>query len=388
MRHLPLKIALLLTSLAAVLLAIYALDADGAAIDQPASAAPEAPARESSEPARRAGSPRHRTATEPAAAADHRRREQLALRVGSMTLEQALAELPLYADGRRPDHARWLFQVSGLLMQHPTACDAFVEAALSPESRARAQVMVADILAAVGHPRAQRALQRLVEQTDHDTAVQHRLIQSHLQVGAPDAETAEWLVDRLDHPTLGPAATVAIGSVAGRLTPGDRAAELVDRLADGLERAHDPQRRRAHLLGLANAGPISDRATPAVIAQLDDAEPRVRQAAAAALAHVDNGAGREALYRALDDAEAPVQRQAMASLGKMGLLDDDIEPLLVRLSAGRLTPAAQTALLQAAAEAPTEAALALLSGLTEHATVARVRERARVALTRRASDPG
>ncbi len=80
-------------------------------------------------------------------------------RAGSMTQESLLGDMARYgAGGVMPNHAQFMWSVTGFLELHPEACEPFAElfgaAGASPKQRA----LIADVLAQVHHPMAQQAL--------------------------------------------------------------------------------------------------------------------------------------------------------------------------------------------------------------------------------------
>lgn len=331
-------------------------------------------------PARAAGSPEARGpspgavtgSVAPGASRD------LDLRVDGLTLAEALAGVGRYARGDRPDHSRWLFRVSGFLARYPEHSAAFAEAALGEQATADMQALAADVLAGVGHGPARVALRGLIDRSALGPAVRHRLMQSHLTLRTPDAETADWLARQLDDAEVGPAAVNALGAVAGRLAAVDpgAAAAAADRLEAGLDRATSALARRAHLLALGNSGLPQARAA---LAHVDSDDVDVRAAAARALRRLDDAGSREALHRLAGDTDPRVQARAVEALGAR-LTAADAEHLAGAARAGSLAPAAEGALLAVALAFEGAGRLELLDALALGAATPRVRERARVAL--------
>ncbi len=91
-------------------------------------------------------------------------RRLLEARVDGLTMESLVDTVLEFGDGgTMPDHNRWLWRATGLLTLHPERCAELVAMFGDPNLTPAARGLLADLLANAGHPQAQAALRRMLD---------------------------------------------------------------------------------------------------------------------------------------------------------------------------------------------------------------------------------
>ena len=248
-------------------------------------------------------------------------------RVAGLTGDQLLADLAAYGSGGLlPDHSRWLWRATGLLLLEPglaaDLADTFAD------GNATHRELVLDLLAAAGTAQAQLAMRDLLSEPAHQAAAGFPLqLQRLSTLRNPEPATVDLVRGLFDdhHAAHGNhwAAGYALGSTAGALYDADPAAalEAAAPLVEALASVSDATDRRHLLASLGNAA-LPEHAA-AVRAHADDASPHVQAATARALRDLDDQASVDALHGLLADPSVAVQRAALGALqSRAGAVED------------------------------------------------------------------
>jgi hypothetical protein len=287
-------------------------------------------------------------------------RRLLEARVDGLTMEALVDTVLEFGDGgTMPDHNRWLWRATGLLTLHPERCAELVTMFGDPNLTPAARGLLADLLANAGHPQAQAALRRMLDQdAARSDAAGPALLQRAALLENPTAETLDWALSRMeqDEGALGEAALVTAGAVAGqRALQGDTegAAEANTRLLGRLERAKTPRARELAVLALGNAGLPQN--LPRLAALARDPEPDVRSAVATALRKTSTDEARGTLLGLLTDSDDEVQRAAGRGMARQSLDADSLAVIAAGVATGEIRPAAWPGLLTALSALPGDA---------------------------------
>lgn len=287
-------------------------------------------------------------------------RRLLEARVDGLTMETLVDTVLEFGDGGTlPDHNRWLWRATGLLTLHPERCAELVTMFGDPNLTPAARGLLADLLANAGHPQAQAALRRMLDDdAARRDAAGPALLQRAALLENPTAETLDWALGRMeqDEGALGEAALVTVGALAGqRALQGDTegAADANTRLLGRLESARTPRARELAVLALGNAG-LSQN-LPRLAALARDPEPDVRCAVATALRKTPTDEARGTLLGLLTDSDDEVQRAAGRGMARQSLDADALAVIAAGVATGEIRPAAWPGLLTALSALPGDA---------------------------------
>jgi HEAT repeat protein len=287
-------------------------------------------------------------------------RRLLEARVDGLTMESLVDTVLEFGDGgTMPDHNRWLWRATGLLTLHPERCAELVAMFGDPNLTPAARGLLADLLANAGHPQAQAALRRMLDDdAARRDAAGPALLQRAALLESPTAETLDWAIARMDQDegALGEAALVTVGALVGqRALQGDTegAADANSRLLSRLESAKTPRARELAVLALGNAGLPQN--LPRLAALARDPEPDVRSAVATALRKTPTDEARGTLIGLLTDADDEVQRAAGRGVARQTLDADALAVIAAGVATGEIRPAAWPGLLTALSAMPGDA---------------------------------
>lgn len=253
--------------------------------------------------------------TEHRADAPSRTAEERALieQAGDLDAQRLLGDLRGFAaTGASPD-SRWIWQAVGRLRLEPHLADQL--AALLPTVSPFGQALIADLLASAGHPAAQAALRRALDDPRLMAApVQRaRLLQRLGFVKAPTDETVAWVAEQAgsDDVRIRRAAHLTRGGIARRIA--DPTAILTALTA--ATEAADPAEARAAVAGLGNSA--HPDAAPTIRAHADAEDPAMRRTAAQALRGMPDADA--TLIGMSADPVDKVQQAALAALNQRAL---------------------------------------------------------------------
>jgi hypothetical protein len=288
-------------------------------------------------------------------------RRLLEARVDGLTFDGLTDDLLEFANGgAMPDHNRWLWRATGLLIAEPARCRELVPLFEDPHLTQEARALLLDLLANAGHADAQAALRAALDgETARTVPEAAALYQRVALLEAPDAETLAWALERhVEAPeALAGATAVSLGAVTGlraRQGDADGAAAANGALLRTVAAAREPAAREVAVLALGNAGLPQNQVHLERLAA--DPDPGVRAAVATALRKTATPEARATLLGLLGDAEATVQRAAGKVLGTQTLDDETMTVLAARIAGGEIGDAAWPGLLTALAQRPDEPA--------------------------------
>lgn len=244
-------------------------------------------------------------------------RRALAQRVDGMTPEQMRRDLVAFGGaGQMPQHSRWLWRTTGLLIAAPSAAKVLAEVFGNEALGRRGHELVMDLLASAGTPEAQAVMRELLARPEsrRDPNEHMMLLQRIAFLHEPEKETLAFVRAELDRAAPGSRLRVAclytIGAAIGHLGERDALvgpyeALLLAELAAGNEGA---------VRALGNAGFV--RNVPKILAEKDDPREEVRAAVASALRKTRIPSATRALLDLSNDRDATVQRTAYQSLSE------------------------------------------------------------------------
>ena len=287
----------------------------------------------------------------PAPSAETERRV-LEERVAGMTWARMLEDVLAHgAGGTMPDHERWLWRATGLLLLEPERCRDLVPLFGEEGIGASGRALLLDLLAATGHAQAQQALREILRGPGAAVADDERvlLFQRLALLARPDRETLA-LIDQTRAAASGPlarAAAYTLGAAAHALseTDAEAATTAVAPLLQGLSAAHTAEHRDLFLRALGNAG--LDTTMPEILSHRDAPEASVRAAAAFALRRIAHPDASRALVELTVDPDRDVQESALAALAGRRLDPADLATLARALREGRIDSRSDATLLSA-----------------------------------------
>jgi hypothetical protein len=288
-------------------------------------------------------------------------RRLLEARIDGLTFDQLGDDLLEFANGGAvPDHNRWLWRATGLLIAEPARCADLVALFGDPHLTREARGLVLDLLTHAGHAEAQVALRTALDgEVARSVPEAAALYQRVALLEVPTAETLAWALERHTDadPALTGATAVSLGALTGqRARQGDAegAAAGNAALLRSLATARDPVAREHLVLALGNAGLPENQ--PRLDRLAADPDPGVRAAVATALRKTPTPEARATLLGLLGDPDAEVQRTAGKVLGTQVLDAEVLGVLAARIAGGEIGDAAWPGLLTALARRPEEPA--------------------------------
>lgn len=282
-------------------------------------------------------------------------RKLLEQRVDGLTVARMKVDLLIFATtGSIVDQERWVWRATGLLEQKPEACADLVAAFESAGLDGDARALVLDLLASVGHARAQAAMREALASraATSDKARMQLFVQRFAFVASPDRESVAFLLkaraDALSQgePRLADAIDYTLGSVAAHLAAtgqAERAVALHERLVAQLGAAKSGRERKVALAALGNAGFEAD--APRIMQLAADDDEDVRSQVAWSLRKLESPETRRALVDLVGDARTAVQTSAAKALASMTLEDADLAALEAIVRADRVKATTYVALV-------------------------------------------
>lgn len=227
-------------------------------------------------------------------------------------------------------------EATAYLRLHPEACAALVKGIEGEGHGDRAHALVADLLASAGTTEAQKALRSLATSSAvrESPRLERQILQRFVFVGAPDAASIAFLEARrraarsAHDEDAELACATTLGAAARKLGlqgRRDEADRLSSDLVRDLDAAKSPERQRALLSALGNAGGSAHAKTVVGYGKSKDA--KTRASAAHALRSMDSPDAREALRTLVADEDAEVARAALGSLAQQPTSAADVRAI-------------------------------------------------------------
>ncbi|MBX3203787.1 MAG: HEAT repeat domain-containing protein [Labilithrix sp.] len=264
------------------------------------------------------------------------RRARLEQRTVGVTIESIVDDIRLAAAVPKGGSTRWGWVAMGYLELHPDKCNELVDR--MKELDVDAQALAIDVLSSTGHEAAQAAAMRAF---DPDARILRR--------GSPEEAILFMRLGFFSQPTRGltdfvaaryakakeeddtpmrRASAIALGDLISAVAKTDRlyARELDDALVLDLYAAKSFRDRVILIQALGNAALEEDAL--AIRLQSHDPEHDVRVAVAGALRRFDSPEVRRTLIELIGDERLGVQLQALASLDRKNVSEQELQALL------------------------------------------------------------
>jgi hypothetical protein len=269
---------------------------------------------------------------EGAAETEEQRKARLERRTEGVTLAAVVGDIRLHAAVPKMS-GRWAWVAEGYFQLHPEKCGELVEQMKGWDVASKA--VAVDLLMNADTEASQSALVRAFKENVIAPGIEWAYLAQRLgQVQRPTVAFATWVSTAYaDAKRKNGGANdvarrrglaLALGGVVYHLSNTDRALarKLDDPLVIDLYATKDPLEREALLLALGNAALEEDASAIRLYARED--QPYVRAAAATALRRLDSGEIRGTLLALFADKELDVQRQALGSLDRRDLTQDEL----------------------------------------------------------------
>lgn len=233
--------------------------------------------------------------------------------------------------GLLPQHERWLWRATGLLVLEPERAAELARACTDGTLDGAARVLALDLLANVAHSEAQSALRDVLAHAEVAASADYpNLLQRVVLVRAPEPELLTFYEERAASLEGAPrrSAASALGALVGHARDHDPEAGAVQvaSLVRALDDAHGSADRRALIQALGNAR--ASEAEARVDELTHDEDPDVRLTAVRAMGRLGSDDGRARLVeRAIDDPSAAVRVEALHALARLGPRATDLERL-------------------------------------------------------------
>jgi hypothetical protein len=269
-------------------------------------------------------------------------RQMLERRAGSLDGEALVSTLTTYANaGTVPDHNNFLWQAPARLTLEPELATTLRDLATADSATSAGRGLLLDLLSQTNTPESARAT---LETLQHENVRADRMYPILLQrisfVPDPPAAMVSYVTELATTATSfneRTAATYALGSLVAALDNNERTDEA-DETHATLTRtlaSTDGSDQHVHTLrALANAERIAD--LPTFIDASRSSNSNIRIAAAAALGPIQTELTTDTLLTLASDAEARVQREAIAALRHHDLGRDALQSLATLAGSDRL----------------------------------------------------
>ena len=267
------------------------------------------------------------------------RKQHLVQRVGDMTPKMLLHTLVTFASGGiMPNHNRWLWQASGLVIKNPKLAHDVAALLADPRLNAAARHLIVDVLVAAGHPEAQAALRNALRDNLHrfKAAESVSLVHRTARLSQPDAETIGFVEERFASAddVVSRATAYTLGALAPKATE-ETKERLLAKIGGMLNEDATSAEIKSALAGLGNAG-MAD--TIELIAPyVNHEEAPLRGQAATALRKINTEQAHELLISMLDDDAVWVQRDVLSAMIHQGASPKMAQAVARRVTSGTLT---------------------------------------------------
>ncbi len=272
------------------------------------------------------------------------------------------------ASGEVPDHARFIWEAVARLRVEPQRCESLLGFLRRPEFSKQGKALILDLLVGAGHHQAQAALREAMSMPrvrDHPSF--SILFQRFALLKRPTPQTVAFLERARGEEKTAAAATISLGSAAGRLIRGQDPKEghrIAAELSRSLDESEDPNAQRILLAALGNAGRAQDFERFERFARSESGT--LRAATAAALRKLRTPRGRRLALKLATDPVDVVQIRALGTLQKQGLTEEVLEALLQDARAQKIQEVAVPTLLNAISGVAPDARRALLEALLQN----------------------
>lgn len=280
------------------------------------------------------------------------RAASLARRAAGVTAESVHADVRLAAALPQKRFTEWLWRDSAYLELHPEESSRLLDRVMKdPAAGLELRAAAVDLVVVVGDDAAQRALVHAFEAYTLPPDDREILLQHVAHVARPSRDLLRFVEaehTRARGTPLRLATSYALGGLAGHAAA--QHPDVADRLVATLERdlgaAKDDRDREIAIRALGNAG--AARSLPAIVSYATSPSIDVRAAVAGALRRVEGSASVDALVALVQDANEEVAREAVASLYRKQLDDDDWRALARAIDEDRIAEGAHAVLLDGA----------------------------------------
>jgi hypothetical protein len=263
--------------------------------------------------------------------------QMAAQRIGDMTIEQAIDNLLEFGNADHlPGESKWLWQVSGLLKQHPEDCEQLLPVFYDSRSNHNARSLVLDLLASAGSSEAQQVMRTaLASDVARGDKRYPAFVQRLGMLEQPTAETVQFLADVYQQ-QKGQAhvgAAFALGAAAAHADDPSLRQKWASRLAADVQAA--PAEDKSLLVrALGNARRAEDE--PLFLGLVKDGDARVREAAATALRFDRDAEATRALVSLTSDGADGVEAAALQSLNDRPLEEEQVQSMTTGVRDGKV----------------------------------------------------
>ena len=268
-------------------------------------------------------------------------------RAGTMTQEQLMSTMARYGNGgTMPNHAQFMWSVTGFLELHPEACEPFAALFASADASPKQRALLADILAQVHHPEAQRVL---VDMLSTPAAISDprfiRYFQSLAVNPNPTSESIAFASEQLGRAQgseaegdqiAATAAAFVLGGMRNHVAESNptAAAAIDESLLRFVDEAKGDLALSNALRALGNSR--AENHVDVYNEYLTHASPTVRRSAARALGRTGAIRSTALLLRLAKDENARVQSEALDALQALSMDANDLIAMGDFAAAGRM----------------------------------------------------
>lgn len=280
---------------------------------------------------------------DPAEVATGARLDALKKRVGDWSFEQIASDFAHFgAEGRMPEHNKWLWKTVGLILLHPETAAQLSALARADGAPPRGRALLLDVLGSAGNPEAQAAMREILSSDSVEAEPEYAaMVQRFILVEEPETESLDFLDaiydddDRDGNVRYG--AVTALGAAISRVAQHDPAAasRRGEAIAKDLSAASDDVERRALIGALGNTR--LPEAEDEIRAYGDSENPRVRGEVAGSMESIPTDGAVDYLIAVVgSEPDANVQARAIRALANRMPTEPQLAALARAVATGPL----------------------------------------------------